>query len=71
MDLEMNEMSNYIDIELSLFIKIILVRDPKQCGGTKGYETSGCDDDEDTQMRAHMRAHIREHIYESTRRAHR
>ena len=30
---------------------------PQTFGEAKGYETSGCNDDEDTQMRAHMRAH--------------
>ena len=46
---------------------IIRARDPKQCGGAKGYETIGgdddCDDDgdddEDTHMRAHRRRHMR------------
>ena len=47
---------------------IIAARDPKQCGATKGYETSGGDDgddDDDTQMIAqrsrHMRAHESRH----------
>ena len=51
---------------------IIPARDPKQRGGTTGYETSGGDDhdNDDTQMRAqrgrHMRAHICKHTYKST-----
>ena len=60
--------------------KNIPARDPKQCGGAKGYKTRGGaddeddDDDDDTQMRAHrsrhMRAHesrdIRAHMWEHT-----
>ena len=57
--------------------KNIPARDPKQCGGAKGQETSGGggddgddddddDDHEDTQMRAHrsryMRAHESRHM---------
>ena len=59
-------------------LNIIPARDPKQCGGAKGYETSGGDDDEDdAQMRAqrskHLRAHeskqIRAHIWNTDMKA--
>ena len=47
--------------------EIIPARDPKQCGGAKGDETSdGEDDDDDTEMRAqrsrHMKAHESRHM---------
>ena len=65
---------------------IIPARDPRQCGGANGYQTSGGhddDDDDDTQMRGHRSRHMRahdesrhiranrwEHTYESKMRAH-
>ena len=48
---------------------IIPARDPRQCGGANGYQTSGGhdddddddDDDNDTQMRGHRSRHMRAH----------
>ena len=52
---------------------MIPARDPKQCAGAKGYETSGDDDDDDdggggggggyddTQSRAQSNRHMRAH----------
>ena len=57
----------------SFILKISPARDPKQCEGAKGYETSGGNDiSEHTCGSTHMKANICEHTYESTHmRAHR